>query len=107
MDISAFAQNVSGASSMENAFSPTFGNLSFQIDPPGLQGHDIANNFPYIPYVSVEALFYEQMASNPLFAPHNALGGSNTGQQVLGGQITQQDQNGISRFQQGYQTTVG
>lgn len=107
MDNSALDANLGYVNSMSQAFSPTFGNVEFQIDPVGTQGQAVDNNFPYIPYVSLEALLYQQMASNPLSAPYTVMGGSNTGQHVIGGQITQQDQNGTSRYMQGYQSQTG
>jgi len=102
VDLAANAPNMS---LMFSAFTPTFGNIMFQITPP--QPGDMDNAFPQVPYLSLEALIYQQMASNPMSAPFNTIGGSNTGQQVIGGQITQTDQNQQSRFQQGFQSSAG
>lgn len=96
-------QNVPNESMMLTMYSTTFGNGSFQVVLP--MSGEVGNTYPTVPYQSMEAIFYQQMSSNPLSSPYTTLSGSNTGQQVIGGQITQQDNNGTSRFQQGFQST--
>ena len=103
MDSSSIDQNT-GSVLMGLAFNPMFGYMDFQIDPVGIQGQDTQNVFPVVPYVSLEAVFMVQMMSNPMSAPYTTYGGSNTGQQVVSGQVTMQDQNGVSRYQQGFQS---
>lgn len=98
-------QNVPNESLMFTMYSTTFGNGGFAIQPPG--PGEVGDGFPSVPYLSLEALMYQQMASNPQTAPYTTMSGSNTGQQVIGGQITQQDNTGTSRFQQGFQSTAG
>lgn len=102
VDLAANAPNMS---LMFSSFTPTFGNIMFQITPPMPGNTDAA--FPTVPYLSLEALIYQQIGSNPASAPLTLLSGSNTGQQVIGGQITQQDATGTSRFQQGTQSVAG
>lgn len=97
------SENAPNMSLMLMAFSTTFGNMAFQITTP--QPGDIDDSYPTIPYLSQEAIFYQQMSSNPLSAPQTILGGTNTGQQVIGGQITQVDQNNEARYMQGYQSS--
>lgn len=87
-------------SMMDIMYSTTFGNGSFVIEPPA--PGEVDKGFPTVPYVSIEALLYQQQASNPLSSPVNTLSGSNTGQQVISGQYTMQDSNRISRYSMGY-----
>ncbi len=101
MDSTEF-QNIPNESLMFTAFSPTLGYGAFQVMPPG--PGEVGRGFPTIPYLSLEALLYQQMSSNPASSPFNTLSGSNTGQQIIGGQLTQQDSTGTSRYQQGYQS---
>lgn len=97
-------QNAPNESLAFTMYSTTFGNGSFQVIVPPSYG-DVSNTYPTVPYQSMEAVFFSQMSSNPMNAPNNTVSGSNTGQQVIGGQITQQDSTGTSRFQQGFQST--
>lgn len=98
-------QNAPNESLMFTMYSTTFGNGSFQVMPPG--PGEVGNSYPTVPYTSMEGIFYQQMASNPQSAPYTTTSGSNTGQQVIGGQITQQDQNSTSRYSQGFSSTTG
>lgn len=101
----AEAANVPNMSLMFGAFTPTFGNIMFQITPP--QPGNMDNAFPSIPYLSLEAIIFQSISSNPLSAPYTNLSGSNAGQQVIGGQLTQSDQNQQTRFIQGFQASPG
>lgn len=87
---------------MQNMYNTTFGNGSFEIVPPS-KG-EVGQGFPTVPYLSIEALFFQQQQSNPQSAPINTLGGSNTGQQVMSGQYTMQDSTQTNRYQMGYQS---
>lgn len=98
-------QNAPNESMAFTMYSSTFGNGSFQIAPPSVG--EVGDGYPSVPYLSLEALMYSQMSSNPLSSPYTTMSGSNTGQQVIGGQITQQDNTGTSRYQQGFQSTTG
>lgn len=62
-------------------YSATFGNNSFTINPP--KTNNMEDGFPSIPYIPIEAIFYEQAASNPMAAPYTVLGGGGAGQQVI------------------------
>jgi hypothetical protein len=95
-------QNAPNQSLMYTMYTTTFGNGSFMIQPP--QPGKIGNAFPTIPYLSIEALIYQQQASNPSMSPINTMSGSHVGQQVISGQYTMQDQNQTNRYQQGFQS---
>lgn len=86
------------------AFSTIFGNYNFMVTPatPG----KIDLGFPFIPYLSLEALLISQAATNPMVTPTNILSGSNTGQQSTTGQSTVTDSTGTSRLLTGYTNTV-
>lgn len=86
---------------MFTMYTPTFGNGNFVIQPPS--PGEIGQGFPTIPYLPLEAMIYQQQASNPNTSPVNTMSGSNIGQQVVSGQYTNQDQTGTSRYLQGYQ----
>jgi hypothetical protein len=88
---------------MFTMYTPTFGNGAFIIQPAS-KG-EIQDNFPTIPYLSLEALIYQQQASNPQSAPVNTIGGSNTGQQVISSNQTTQDSTGTPRSLNGFQNT--
>lgn len=95
-------QNIPSSALMLTAFSTTFGNMDFLIQPasPG----EVHAGFDTIPGLSLEALIYQQQASNPMTAPVMIRGGSNTGQQVMSGQYTMQDNTQTSRYQMGFQS---
>lgn len=94
-------QNVPNMSLMFTMYTPTFGNGNFVIQPPS--PGEIGQGFPTIPYLPLEAMIYQQQASNPSSSPVNTISGSNTGQQVISGQYTIQDTTNTNRFMQGYQ----
>lgn len=96
-------QNTPNQSLMYTMYTPTFGNGSFMIQPPS--PGEIGQGFPTIPYLPLEAMIYQQQASNPSISPVNTVSGSNTGQQVISGQYTMKDSTQISRYQMGFQST--
>lgn len=90
---------------MQAMYTPTFGNGNFEIEAPS-KG-EVGQGFPKVPYLSIESIFYQQMGSNPLTSPINTLSGTNTGQQVIGGQYTMQDNTQTNRYQMGFQSGQG
>lgn len=92
------AVNMPNASLMYSTYTPTFGNLSFQI-APSMSG-EVNTNFGLIPYLSLEALIYQQQIQAQT-APVSILPGQNTGQQNVQGQYTVTDNTGNVRIQMG------
>lgn len=76
-------------------YSAMFGNMAFQVMPasPGVK----QRGYPTIPYVSLEALLYNQAMSNPLVSPNNIHTGSTAGTQNVAGTITTTDNTGNIR----------
>lgn len=93
------AQNIPNNSLMFQTFTPTFGNLNFQIAPS--QTGEVSNAFGTIPYLSLESLIYMQQM-NAQMSPVNVMPGQNTGQQNIQGSYTIQDSNGLTRMVMGY-----
>ena len=95
--------NIPSMALMFTMYTPTFGNGNFVIQPinPGA----LQDGFPTIPYLPLEALIYQQQASNPQSAPMNTLAGSNTGQQVISSTQTANDSTGTPRLLTGNQQT--
>jgi len=93
------AVNMPNASLMYSTFTPTFGNLLFQI-APSMSG-EVNNQFGTIPYLSLEALIYQQQIQAQT-APTSVLPGQNTGQQNVQGQFTVTDNAGNQRLTMGY-----
>lgn len=89
------AQNAPNASMMMMAYSATFGNMAFTVQPasPG----EIQSGFPSVPYLSLESLLYNQQMSNPVVAPTNIQTGSTAGTQNISGQQTVTDSTGNVR----------
>lgn len=97
------AENMPNASLMYSTFTPTFGNLNFQIMPS--TSGEVSNTFGTIPYLSLEALVYNQQISaqsNPTYT----LPGQNTGQQNIQGQYTVTDGTGNQRIIMGYSSNA-
>lgn len=94
-------QNIPTAALAFTMYTTTFGNGNFVIEPP-MKG-EINNGFPSVPYLSLEALLYQQQASNPYSAPVNTYSGSNTGQQVISATQTANDSTGTPRYAVGNQ----
>jgi hypothetical protein len=86
------------------AFSGIFGNYNFMVTPatPG----KIDMGFPYIPYLSLEALLYSQAAANPMTNPTSIASGVNVGQQATAGATTQADSTGTTRLLSGFASTI-
>ena len=99
-DVNANAPN---RSMMFTMYTTTFGNLNFMIQPtsPG----EVGSGFPSVPYLSLEALLYNQQASNPNVSPVNTMAGSNTGQQVISSTQSANDSTGTPRSLMGNQQT--
>lgn len=94
-------QNIPTAALAFTMYTTTFGNGNFIIQPP--MPNDVGDGFPTIPYLSLEALLYQQQASNPQSAPINTFAGSNTGQQVISSTQTSNDSTGTPRYLLGTQ----
>lgn len=98
-NISSESQN---APNLSYTATPVFGNMNFSITAPPTNGK-VQEGFPALSYLSIESLIFFQNMSNPNTNPTAILAGSNTGQQVVSGQVTQQDATGTSRYAQGSQ----
>ena len=94
------AANADSDTQMQATYTPTFGNLSFAIQP-SMTG-EVSNTFGIIPYMSLEALIYQQQ-TNSQIDPGRLLGGQSSGQQNIQGSYTIQDSNGLTRMVMGYQ----
>jgi hypothetical protein len=92
----------SNSASMNTMYSTTFGTGNFMIRPPKLG--NVEDGFPTIPYVSLEAIFYEQQASNPMSAPYTVMAGGSAGQQVISSVQTANDSSTTPRYLIGTQT---
>lgn len=102
MDASASntAANVANNSLMYSAFTPVFGNLSFQIMPS--QTGDVNETYGTIPYLSLESLIYQQQMTAQI-DPTTIQSGQQQGDQNIQGSLTVQDSFGNARLQMGYQ----
>lgn len=96
--------NAPSAALMYTAFSLVFGNYNLTVTPATPGKVDLG--FPYIPYLSLEAVLYSQAAANPMTNPTSIISGSNTGQQVTSGSATQTDSTGTARVLEGYTNTL-
>lgn len=96
---SDIAQNMPNASMMYQTYTPTFGNINFQIQPS--QTGEVSNTFGTIPYLSLESMVYMQQI-NAQTSPTNVLPGQNTGQQNISGAYTITDETGNVRMVMGY-----
>ena len=94
--------NMPNASLMYSTFTPTFGNILFQIQP-SMTG-EVSNTFGIIPYLSLESLIYMQQVQAQT-APTTVLPGQNTGQQNVQGQFTVTDSANNVRVAIGSQST--
>jgi hypothetical protein len=95
----------SNAPNLSFTATPLLGNMNFNLLAPPTKG-EVQPGFPSFEYISLEALIFFQGMINPQSAPYTTLPGSNTGQQVISGQITQVDTTGTSRYAQGYQSAT-
>lgn len=96
-------QNIPSMALMFTAFSPTFGAYTSVVNAP--QRGQLADQFPSIPYQSIEAMFYVLGSSNPTVAPANITTGASSGSQTLQGTQLQQDGVGVPRSLTGYQSS--
>lgn len=85
-------------------FTPIFGNGAFQVQPasPG----EVQAGFSTVPYLSLEALVYQQQAQNTQVSATSINGGGNNGQQVVSSNQTTADSTGTPRTISGYQNTT-
>ena len=97
-------QNSPNLSLMFTMYSSTFGNGDFVIQAPS--PGEVGQGFPNVPYLSLEALIYQQQSSNPQSAPLSTIAGSSGGQQVIASSQTANDSTGTSRFLMGTQNTT-
>jgi hypothetical protein len=93
--------NIPNMALMFTMYTTMFGNGSFVITPP--QPGQVTDDFPSVPYLSLEAVLYSQQSSNPQITPTSIVGGSNTGQQVVSGNQTMNDITGTPRVLTGTQ----
>jgi hypothetical protein len=92
---SDIAMNMPNASMMYSTFTPTFGNLSFQLAPSQTGEVNLSNGV--MPYMSLEGLIYMQQvqaATNQT----NTQGSQMTGQQNIQGALTFTDATGNLRM---------
>lgn len=97
----ALSQNTPNAGMMFTMYTPIFGNGSFAIDVP--KDGKLDRDWPSVPYLSLEALIYEQMSSNPFTSPNFTYSGQSSGQQGVSGTYTMQDANRQDRYMMGFQ----
>jgi hypothetical protein len=95
---SQIAMNMPNASLMYSSFTPTFGNLMFQIAPS--QTGEVNFSFGTVPYLSLEALLYQQQISAQV-DPAVISAGQHSGQHNVQGSYTVTDQAGNVRVQIG------
>lgn len=100
---SDISSNMPNASLMYSTFTPTFGNILFQIQQSS--SGEISNTYGTIPYLSLESLIYMQQIQAQT-APTTVLPGQNTGQQNVQGQFTVTDNSNNVRVAIGSQSTT-
>lgn len=88
---SDIAMNMPNASLMYSTFTPTFGNLMFQIQPS--QSGEVDDTFGTIPYLSLEGLIYMQQVQAQTSIT-NTTSGQMTNQQNITGALTVSDASG-------------
>jgi len=96
---SALSQNVPNESMMSMTYTPTFGNVSFQIMPSA--SGKVSNDFGTIPYLSLESVVYLQQMTAQV-SPTNIVSGQNSGQQNIQGAVTVQDSLSNTRVSIGF-----
>jgi hypothetical protein len=94
-----YEYNNTSTAALGTMYSTTFGTANFEIRPPKLG--NVEDGFPTIPYVPIEAIFFQQQASNPAVATTNVLTGSTAGTQNISGTQTVSDSTGNVRVQIG------
>lgn len=93
------AANVANVSLMNTMYTTTFGNMSFMVQPA--MKSQPGDGFPTVPYLSLEAIFYQQQASNPMVSPTNLFTGVSQGTQRMGNAQTIPDATGTERYSMG------
>jgi hypothetical protein len=93
----------SNMSQMYAMYTTTFGNGNFAIQSPS--PGEVGQGYPMLPYVSIEAIFYQQQQSNPATAQVNVTSGTTAGQQILSSTSVTQDSTGTARMLSGNQQT--
>lgn len=98
------SENAPNTSLAFTLFTPIFGNGSFQIQPasPGA----VQAGFSTVPYLSLEALIYQQQSMSTQASPSSITGGGNNGQQVVSSNQVTQDSTGTARSLNGFQNTT-
>lgn len=99
---SDLATNMPNASLMFSTFTPTFGNILFQIAPS--TSGEVSDTFGTIPYLSLESLIYMQQIQSATNQANTA-GNQITGQQNVQGAITVTDSSNNVRVAIGSQTS--
>ncbi len=95
--------NAPNKSLINTMYTTTFGNGDFDIQaPPSID--EVQAGFPALPYLSLEAILYQQQASNPNFSPTNSVGGATANETAVSSAQTMSDQTGITRLLFGPQT---
>jgi hypothetical protein len=98
--------NMPNASLAFTMWSNTFGNMNMVITPPASmipgKPDQVQAGFPSLPYLSLEALLYQQQSSNPVVAPPNILTGNTAGSQNINGQQTITNGAGQQVYTAGY-----
>ena len=97
---STLALNAPNQSLLQQAYTPTFGNIAFEIQP-SMTG-EVSNTFGTVPYFSLEALVYAQQVGAQV-SPNVILPGQNQGQQNVQGAYTITDGIGNTRMVMGYE----
>jgi hypothetical protein len=94
--------NIPNMSLAFTMYTTTFGNGDFVIQPatPG----EVQAGFPTVPYLSLEAVLYTQMSSNPSTSQVNVTGGVASGEHQVGATTTSPDSTGTTRNSVGYST---
>lgn len=103
---SDIALNMPNASLMYSTYTPTFGNLLFQIMPSPTG--EVDDTFGTIPYLSLEGLIYMQQVQAATI-PTNTTSGNTTGQQNITGALTVTDASGnvVAQISSGSLQTTG
>lgn len=86
-------------SMLPSMYSTTFGNGAFEVRPP--KKNRMEDGFPTIPYIPIEAIFYQQQSNTPAVSPQNITTGSTSGILNIRGSQTVTDGTGNVRVQIG------
>jgi hypothetical protein len=103
-DFQAEQQNIPSMALMFTMYSAVFGNYALQIQAP--QNGQMMDQYPTLPYQSLESVLYIGQASNPTISPTNIQTGSTSGTQNLVGAQVQSDGTGTARSLNGYQAST-